>query len=70
MALTKKAQLNWTKLSEEKKEKEWIEVQYTMSVEEENEILDRFDPLKIVKMLWKEEALAEQEAEYMLYSDY
>ena len=70
MALTKKAQLNWTKLSEEKKEKEWIEVQYTMSVEGENEIIDRFDPLTIAKMIWKEEALDEQTEVHMMYSDY
>ena len=61
MALTKKAQLNWTKLSEEKKE---------MSIDEENEILDRFDMLKLTKMLWKEEALDEQTEVHMMYSDY
>ena len=61
MALTKKAQLDWTKVSEEKKE---------MSIDEENEILDRFDMLKLTKMLWKEEALDEQTEVHMMYSDY
>ena len=59
--------MKWTKVDEEVEE---VKEEYVMSREEEIEILNRFDPLLIAKMIWREEAYDEQKEEYMMYSDY